>query len=289
MSDTLARYRANYQVTNTVKAFKRLQELANKKAPVAQAELELELSVLDFIEAQTYDFLTSQGVPSLEQQYLIGFQKRLWKMALKFEGSTYNQDRGLLTEEYILRGHTDLETPAIREGLYLIVARAKVFKLSGLLLENMLSRVRVHQTFPGGSQTVASATPTKIAFDVVDFDTLSEWDVANNRFVAIEGGYFLVHGQVSWSNLFGPTAETIELEVRKNGVLLAYQGLEDKPGTISVMDGIQVQALVHLAPGDYLELWAVQTNSSASVRPTNGSTNGEAVNLDVLRLTPGAD
>jgi hypothetical protein len=289
LSDTLARYRANYQVTNTVKAFKRLQELADKKAPVAQAELELELSVLDFIEAQTYDFLTAQGIPSLEQQYLIGFQKRLWKMALKFEGSTYNQSRGLLTEEYILRGHTDLETVAIREGLYLIVARAKIFKLSGVLLEVMLSRVRVHQTFPGGSQSFASGTPAKVAFDAVEFDTLSEWDVANNKFTALEGGYYLVHGLVTWGALLGPTDELLDLMVFVNNSIVAEHELREGYVTYAVQMGMQIQALVHLDVGDYVELWATQTNTSGTARTMNGGTTGCGVNFSIMRLTPGAD
>ena len=289
MSDTLARYRANYQVTNTVKAFKRLQELADKKAPVAQAELELELSVLDFIEAQTYEFLTAQGIPSLEQQYLIGFQKRLWKFALKYEGSTYNQNRGLLTEEYILRGHTDLETPAIREGLYLIVARAKIFKLSGVLIEVMLSRVRVLQTFPGGSQSYASAVLTKVTFDTVEFDTLSEWDVANNKFTVLEAGFYDVQAFMTWSALLGPTDELLNIVVKVNGVIRAILGMRDLSATYANQPSVSISALLHLSVGDYVELFATQTNTIAAPRTTNGGSNGEGVQLNIFRLTPGAD
>jgi hypothetical protein len=128
MSDALARYRANYQVTTTIKALKRLQELGIDVPYVAQGELQIELTVLDFIEQACYAFLTSQGIPSLEQQYLIGFEKRLWADRLKYDANTYQANRTLLIGEYVTRGHDDLEDPVIMNGLDQIVEDAYTMK-----------------------------------------------------------------------------------------------------------------------------------------------------------------
>jgi hypothetical protein len=267
-------------VPTTIRALKRLKEPPAPTPYTAQDELTIELAVLDYLEQVGYAYLTEQGVSEEEQQFLMGYMKRLWTLALKYENATYAANRNILLMEYVARGHVDLENPTFAAKLEEIVLDAKTFKLNAIIPVLVLTKTRVS----GSTQSFASGSADKVHFDAVDFDVLSEWNVGLNRFIAQNAGYYLVHGLLSWSALIGPTAEYVEIYVKKNGVTVAYQALEDKPGTYTVQDGIQVSALVYLDVGEYVELWANQHNSATGTRALNGGSAGEGVNLSIVGL-----
>jgi len=67
-------------------------------------ELDLELTVLDFLEQMCYRVLQMLGVDSGQWQYYVGYAKRLWEKAMSFLEETYLLERTSLQNEYVLRG-----------------------------------------------------------------------------------------------------------------------------------------------------------------------------------------
>ena len=108
------------------------------------------------------------------------------------------------------------------------------------------------------TQSIATATFTKILINTKEFDTNSNYDNATNyRFTPTVAGYYQVNGQLSWGN--GASA-TLITTIYKNGVRfkdgnnMTYTG-----GAYGV-----VSALIYLnGSTDYVELWGYQTTGSA--------------------------
>ena len=70
------------------------------------SELEWETEVLLELEVQIFDVLTNWGVPSDQWPYYVGFAKRIWERALKFQSETFLLEKQSVLNEYVLRGHT---------------------------------------------------------------------------------------------------------------------------------------------------------------------------------------
>jgi len=71
-------------------------------------ELSFEIDVLEGLEQDAYVVLNGLGIPSEDQQYYLGYTKRLWTRALAFTeydpGTTYDLEKTSLRTEYVLRG-----------------------------------------------------------------------------------------------------------------------------------------------------------------------------------------
>jgi len=120
------------------------------------------------------------------------------------------------------------------------------------------SRCRVYFD---GTQNFAIGTPKKVTFNRINFDTNSEWDVVNNRFVVKEAGYYLLVGQLQWANY------------KSLGSMMFYRNYV--PGSsppvgeaLLIIMSINTQALYltgttinYLNVGDYIEVWGLASNA----------------------------
>lgn len=101
-----------------------------------------------------------------------------------------------------------------------------------------------------------AATFTKVSLNTIDFDTDSGWDTTNKRWVCPTGkaGYYRVQGSV-----YGMIQA--QSGIYKNGVLNTYGvGALGAVGSTSAVT--PVSDIIHLAVGDYVELWFFTTNAS---------------------------
>jgi hypothetical protein len=118
------------------------------------------------------------------------------------------------------------------------------------------SRVRVYFD---GTQNFAIGTPKKVTFNYVNFDTNSEWDVANNRFVVKEAGYYLLVGQLQWANYKS-----------KVGSMMFYRNY-GLPGGDALLINLGSDAYIgvyitgttisYLNVGDYVEMWGLASTA----------------------------
>jgi hypothetical protein len=86
-----------------------------KLLPSMVTELDWELQVLEALEVDCYAKLDSLGVPTEDQNYYVGYTKRLWETALKFGAGTYELEKTSLRNEYLLRGWDGATLDALEE------------------------------------------------------------------------------------------------------------------------------------------------------------------------------
>jgi len=66
-------------------------------------------------EEPTMELLESLGVPSDEQQYYLGFMKRMVELYLKFTAETLQKEKDSLIAEYVLRGKDESVLSEVQE------------------------------------------------------------------------------------------------------------------------------------------------------------------------------
>jgi len=91
------RTRAKYDYQVTTRRYKRL-------LPIMWPELDWELYILDQLEQEAYALLEAQGIPTDQQNYYVGFTKKLWERRIDFGDATYAKEKESLENEYTLRG-----------------------------------------------------------------------------------------------------------------------------------------------------------------------------------------
>ncbi|RLB06414.1 MAG: hypothetical protein DRG83_00090 [Deltaproteobacteria bacterium] len=114
------------------------------------------------------------------------------------------------------------------------------------------------KAYLSASQTIASATWTKVQLDTTEYDVQGEFDTANYRFTATEAGKYLVIGQIRIQSMTGQ--KPMGVRISKNGgsqaEFICYTGYTGH-------SSVAISTVVDLAAGDYIELFAYQ-NSGAS-------------------------
>jgi len=124
------------------------------------------------------------------------------------------------------------------------------------------SRIKV---WIDGWQSIANSAWTKVEFEDVQYDGLSEWDaVTNHRFTAAADGYYHVAASVNAYLL--DAGEVISIRLVKDGAF-AYP-LAPIPSSNEIIPGadtpVSLTTTVYLEAGEYLELEAWQ-NSGGSL------------------------
>jgi len=138
-------------------------------------------------------------------------------------------------------------------------------------------RMRAHVHQSAATQSINSATPTVVAFNTVDFDTVGLF--ASNRFtIPLTGKVtesWLLHGHAVFVKAAGGTVR--ELTLRKNGTTsVAYSVVE--PNTL---DSLDVLLLINdPTPGDFYELVVNQDSGGAiNLTTTSDHTYFEIIHL----------
>jgi len=109
------------------------------------------------------------------------------------------------------------------------------------------------------SQNIPSGTSTLVEFDGVLYDRQNEFDTTNHRFVATEGGLYLVVAQLTWKGSTIVTDKAYEVIVSKNGVRSLRA---DGHSAIAASLTTKTMGIIPLDTGDYLEVYAYHTAES---------------------------
>ncbi len=101
--------------------------------------------------------------------------------------------------------------------------------------------------------TVANNTEFKVTLDTKDYDSGTNFDLANNRFVAPVSGFYIATGITSFPDGQGASSGRWATELRKNGTNMQFNIAH-----LSNANGISAQAtgIFNLNVNDYIELWA---------------------------------
>jgi hypothetical protein len=111
--------------------------------------------------------------------------------------------------------------------------------------------------YQSSTQTLGSATFTKILFQTEDFDTNANYDISNSRFTPTVAGYYQINATVRTNALNGE----LSLLIYKNGSQY-YQG----GNTVSSANYNQVGACLIYCNGstDYIEIYTYTSSSISS-------------------------
>ena len=131
------------------------------------------------------------------------------------------------------------------------------------------NRCRVERTLV---QSIPNSTDTKISYNSVTFDSSTEWDTVNFRFVAKNSGYYQINTSYTWAASTAST--TTWLGLYKNGVSYSYvYGYK----VVNKVSGVSLSDIAYLAVGDNIEIWVWQDAGSAK--------NIAYANLSIHRLS----
>ena len=107
--------------------------------------------------------------------------------------------------------------------------------------------------YSSDNQTISHSTATKVGFNTTEWDTNSGVDLTNDRFTVPSGGagkyYLLGEVLVNTDNDF-----RLNLYIYKNGSEVRMHGGNHQEAD----DGMQINAVIDLAVGDYVELYCWQ-------------------------------
>ena len=117
-----------------------------------------------------------------------------------------------------------------------------------------------------GNYNAASAG--RVAFNTVSasgcFDNRSNFDTGNYVFFAPVDGWYQFNAVV---NQYNVTTSYIEVGIRKNNGSVSYAGTRRVSGTTTGDQNVSASAVIYLAQGDYVDVYAYQAGGfSASVR-----------------------
>ena len=129
---------------------------------------------------------------------------------------------------------------------------------------NKLSTVRVNL---GANQSIAPTGWQKLSFDGVVFDTNTEFDTTQNRFVAANAGYYRITAGYHTDNQ--PNTSFYSIGVRVNGVF--YQETSSKHYGADIVSR-QISCIVKLNATDFVEIFENNTQGSVIIDGYSGKT-----------------
>ena len=122
------------------------------------------------------------------------------------------------------------------------------------------------------AQSIPNATATKIEYDDIDYDSLTEYDTTNYRFIATYAGYYLVIASLLTADVAWTAGNEIEIYIRKNGTTFStnYKEIE---ANITAYADMSHSDVLYLEPDDYVEIFFYQGRGSATALYTNANYN----------------
>jgi len=162
-----------------------------------------------------------------------------------------------------------LTTPALGTPSALVLTNATGLPQAGLGT-NVAGNGPAFIAYGNADQSIATATYTKVAYNVELNDTNSNYDTTNYRFLPTVAGYYLINAYTEWQN----TASTAlrSLNVYKNGSL--FRRSQQQSFATSGNTGASYIGIIYFnGTTDYVEMYVIQaTGSNLSIFNGNGST-----------------
>jgi hypothetical protein len=131
---------------------------------------------------------------------------------------------------------------------------------------NQNQTLSVVRTNLSADQALTTAGWQKIDFNTIVFDTATEFVTASNRFIANKAGYYQINAGY---HIFGmTTSEYFSIAVYKNGAEYQESSANHVAGPIFR----NINCIVSLAVGDYIEIYAQNYQTGATVDQFSGKT-----------------
>jgi len=115
------------------------------------------------------------------------------------------------------------------------------------------------RAYLSANQSISNTTFTKVHFNTKVYDTTSDFDTSNYRFVPSVAGYYYVHGAVRYNN--GLDGKVLVSQIFKNGsATIAFEGSSN-----STDSSTQMSVIVYMnGTTDYLEFYTYHNYGSAT-------------------------
>lgn len=108
----------------------------------------------------------------------------------------------------------------------------------------------------GATQTIPTATWTKVQYNTVDFDGLDEYDnVTNYRYTAKKEGCRQVNALIVSASVPWVSTNVWLLALYKNGVLVSYGTRFIAQASITTYAPAQFNDIIYLNANDYIEIF----------------------------------
>jgi hypothetical protein len=117
--------------------------------------------------------------------------------------------------------------------------------------------------YMSSTQSIASGVRTKVAFNTIDFQRGSNYNTSTYRFTAPIEGVYLIQ-----AHLYIYTVNQAEVHIFKNGSLFIRSAGTQVASTNP--NGAQVNHILNLAAGDYVEIYGEQSNGNTQTIYTGG-------------------
>lgn len=148
---------------------------------------------------------------------------------------------------------------------------------SGTILTTATPGVPVNgpafSAYPNASQSLTTATWTKVQANVEEFDTNSNFDTATYRFTPTVAGYYQVNGTV---NIGVANGTQVIAAVYKNGAVVK-RGAQISGATYTNSTAATFSVLVYLnGSTDYVELYALFVGTSGNTSAVASETYFQA-------------
>lgn len=124
--------------------------------------------------------------------------------------------------------------------------------------------------FQSTAQTINNTTNTAITFDSTVSDTYGGHSntTNNSRYVAQVAGWYRIIGTITWAaNNTGDRT----ISIAKNGSVIGYFGQGVPAAGLGVNPQVNVNGLVQLNAGDYVEIDTYQDSGAGVATKANGS------------------
>jgi len=116
-----------------------------------------------------------------------------------------------------------------------------------------LVTARARAYLPTANQTIAHNTWTKLSLTAESYDTGSNFDTTNKRFVAPSAGVYLVSASVQWAAAVDAAVNSIKIYLNGSSVSeYKYNFSSTLPSSLQITDQILMTA------GQYIETWVLQ-------------------------------
>ena len=133
---------------------------------------------------------------------------------------------------------------------------------TGISFTNATTAVPAFSAYNSAGLSISAATSTKMVFNIADFDTNSNYSIANNRFTPTVAGYY----QISCAINFQSAGSPILIQLWKNNA--NYSEFARVSGTAGTIGG---STLLYANGTDYFEIFVY-----SSVSNIVGSSSGRA-------------
>lgn len=152
---------------------------------------------------------------------------------------------------------TNIE-PIANNGTVTLGSSGDTFTLASGVTQTIANNTPAFRAYMGSTQTISTASATKLNFDTESYDTGSNYDTSNYRFTPTTAGKYLVTTSVRLSGAV--TITNVQLYIYKNGSVYnrSTQGFNGDSGQmITNTDTVEMNG-----SSDYIEMYFYHNQGS---------------------------